>query len=226
MKPAESERFTLSMSGLQLQRAAKDAANASKLLKIESFVSANKVAMEAIKEAADSSAKVTRNEFNLLLEMVQRTQDHVVALHKLVNKSGCRSHSSTKKSQEKSVPSKTLVDDAPMYLEDETHADDPYDSDYGESAKPKKKKAKTKKETQAQPVHAQVAAQPFSLELEEQEALSDAINELPERLLLGAKQIIREAVVVNDDDEEIEIDIDQLDSRTQRRLQKFVMEVR
>lgn len=159
MKPAESERFTLSMSGLQLQRAAKDAANASKLLKIESFVSANKVAMEAIKEAADSSAKVTRNEFNLLLEMVQRTQDHVVALHKLVNKSGCRSHSSTKKSQEKSVPSKTLVDDAPMYLEDETHADDPYDSDYGESAKPKKKKAKTKKETQAQPVQAQVAAQ-------------------------------------------------------------------
>jgi len=224
MKPAKSERFTLSMSGLQL--AAKDAANASKLLKIESFVSANKVAMEAIKGAADSSAKVTRNEFNLLLEMVQRTQDHVVALHKLVNKSGGRSHSSTKKSQEKSVPSKTLVDDAPMYLEDETHADDPYDSDYGESAKPKKKKAKTKKETQAQPVQAQVAAQPLSLELEEQEALSDAINELPERLLLGVMQIIREAVVVNDDDEEIEINIDQLDSRTQRRLQKFVMEVR
>src|SRR6056300_970118 len=154
-----------------------------------------------------------------------RMQDHVVGLHKLVNKSGGKSHSSTKKSQEKSVSSTTLVD-APMYLEDETHADDPYDSDYGESAKPKKKKAKTKKETQAQPVQAQVAAQPLSLELEEQEALSDAINELPERLLLGVMQIIREAVVVNDDDEEIEINIDQLDSRTQRRLQKFVMEVR
>ena len=39
-------------------------------------------------------------------------------------------------------------------------------------------------------------------------------------------QIIREADVVNDDDEEIDLDIDQLDSRTQRRLQKFVMEVR
>ncbi|KAL7458519.1 hypothetical protein ACHAWC_010106 [Mediolabrus comicus] len=203
------------------RKAAEDAANASKRLKIESFVSANKAAMEAIKGAADSSAKVTRNEFNLLLEMVQRMQDHVVGLHKLVNKSGGKSHSSTssKKSQEKSVSSTTLVD-APMYLEDETHADDPYDSDYGESAKPKKKKAK--KEPQAQPVQVQVAAQPLSFE--EQEALSDAINELPERLLLGAMQIIREADVVNDDDEEIDLDIDQLDSRTQRRLQKFVME--
>ena len=182
------------------RKAAKDAANASNSLKIESFVRANKAAMEAIKGAADSSAKVTRNEFNLLLEMVQRTNDHVVALHKLVDKSGDRSHWSTKKSQEKVVPSKTLV----------------------ESSKPKKKKAK--KETQAQPDQVQVAAQLLSFE--EQEALSDAINELPERLLLGAMQIIREAGVVNDDDEEIDLDIDQLDSRTQRRLQKFVMEVR
>ena len=128
-----------------------------------------------------------------------------------------------KKNKKPTKASTTLVD-APMYLEDETHADDPYDSDYGygESAKPKKKK--TKKETQAQPVQVQVAAQPLSFE--EQEALSDAINELPERLLLGAMQIIREAVVVNDDDEEIDLDIDQLDSRTQRSLQKFVMEVR
>jgi hypothetical protein len=64
------------------------------------------------------------------------------------------------------------------------------------------------------------------LSFEEQEALSDAINLLPESLLPGAMQIIREADFVNDDDDEIDLDIDQLDTRTQRKLQRFVMEVR
>jgi len=39
-------------------------------------------------------------------------------------------------------------------------------------------------------------------------------------------QIIREADFVNEDDDEIDLDIDQLDTRTQRKLQSFVMEVR
>jgi len=64
------------------------------------------------------------------------------------------------------------------------------------------------------------------LSFEEQEALSEAINLLPERLLPGAMQIIREADFVNEDDDEIDLDIDQLDTRTQRKLQSFVMEVR
>ena len=207
------------------RKAADDAANESKRMKIESFINANNAAMEAIKGAADSSARVTRNEFNLLLETVQRLQDHVVGLHKLVNKAG-KSHSSTfsKKPQEKPRQESSTLVDAPMYLEEEFHEeeDDTYDSDYGEPAKPKKKKSK--KEPQALLSQAQVDAKPLSFE--EQEALSEAINELPESLLLGAMQIIREADVVNDDDEEIDLDIDQLDSRTQRRLQKFVMEVR
>ena len=87
--------------------------------------------------------------------------------------------------------------------------------------KPKKKKAK--KEPQAVPVPEEVV----DLSFEEQTALSQAINELPERLLIGAMQIIREADVgYDDDDEEIDLEIDQLDSKTQRRLQKFVAEVR
>ncbi|EJK54945.1 hypothetical protein THAOC_25380, partial [Thalassiosira oceanica] len=38
-------------------------------------------------------------------------------------------------------------------------------------------------------------------------------------------QIIREADFINDDDDEIDLDIDQLDNRTQRRLLNFVREV-
>ena len=58
--------------------------------------------------------------------------------------------------------------------------------------------------------------------------LSEAIYilPLPERLLPGAMQIIRESEIVNDDDYEIDLDIDQLDMKTQRKLQKFVMQVR
>ena len=39
-------------------------------------------------------------------------------------------------------------------------------------------------------------------------------------------QIIREADFVNDDDDEIDLDLDQLDTITQRKLQSYVMEVR
>jgi len=205
------------------RKAAEDAANESKRMKIENFMNDNIATMDAIRGAADSSTKVSRNEFNLLLEMVQRMQDHVVGLHKLVNKTGGgKSQSSTsskKSSQEKSAQeSSTVLIDAPMY-DDEPHLEDDYDSDYGEPVKPKKKKAK--KEPQAVPVPEEVV----DLSFEEQTALSQAINELPERLLIGAMQIIREADVgYDDDDEEIDLEIDQLDSKTQRRLQKFVAE--
>ncbi len=64
------------------------------------------------------------------------------------------------------------------------------------------------------------------LSFEEQETLSEAINLLQEKLLPGAIQIIREADLFNDGEDEIDLDIDQLDIRTQRKPQSFVMEVR
>ena len=79
---------------------------------------------------------------------------------------------------------------------------------------------------QTYPTQAPVVENLLPLSFEEQEALSDAINLLPENLLPGAMQIIREADFVNDDDDEIDLDIDQLDTKTQRKLQRFVMEVR
>jgi hypothetical protein len=64
------------------------------------------------------------------------------------------------------------------------------------------------------------------LTIDEQLALSEGINSLPEFLLPGAMQIIREADTVNDDDDEIDLDLDMLDIRTQRKLQRYINEVR
>ncbi len=121
----------------------------------------------------------------------------------------------------------------------------PYDSSYDLSysanvtysppPKPKKKKVKSEAEPSSFspppspktfPTQAPAVENLMPLSFEEQEALSEAINLLPEKLLPGAMQIIREADFVNDDDDEIDLDIDQLDTRTQRKLQSFVMEVR
>jgi hypothetical protein len=63
------------------------------------------------------------------------------------------------------------------------------------------------------------------LTLEEQELLTETINELPPEHLGGVIQIIREAAPVGADEEEIDLEIDQLDTRTQRKLLRHVMKV-
>ena len=131
--------------------------------------------------------------------------------------------------------------DAPSLLDTSSFSAEP-------SVQPKKTKAKgepkpdsyfkpdpeSEEEYQPTPPHKNKAraAEPVMeenlepLSFEEQEALSDSINLLPDHLLPGAMLIIREADFVNDDDDEIDLDNDQLDTKTQRKLQKFVMEVR
>ena len=63
------------------------------------------------------------------------------------------------------------------------------------------------------------------LSLEEQEQLTEIINELPPDQLGGVIQIIREAAPVGADEEEIDLEIDQLDNATQRKLYNHVMKV-
>ena len=99
-------------------------------------------------------------------------------------------------------------------------------SDQREALFPEKKKQTKLKQNLARPTQAPEEEDLQPLSFDEQEALSESINLLPERLLPGAMQIIRESEIVNDDDDEIDLDIDQLDTKTQRKLQKFVMQVR
>ena len=97
---------------------------------------------------------------------------------------------------------------------------------------PKKKKQKKEPEYTQSPPQSPIVAPASAVEnlqplsFDEQEALSETINLLPERLLPRAMQIIREADFANDDDNEIDLDIEELDTKTQRKLQSFVMEVR
>merc|ERR1711966_380436 len=119
--------------------------------------------------------------------------------------------------------------DASTYAPSYSAAADAYSV---EPSKPKNKKANKEVEYEssptppspAYPTQAPVEEDLQPLSFDEQEALSESINLLPERLLPGAMQIIRESEIVNDDDDEIDLDIDQLDTKTQRKLQSFVME--
>ena len=63
--------------------------------------------------------------------------------------------------------------------------------------------------------------------LREQEELSEAINGLAEDpdKFWGVITIIRELATLTGNEEEIELEIDQLDTATQRKLQRFVMRV-
>jgi hypothetical protein len=63
------------------------------------------------------------------------------------------------------------------------------------------------------------------LSLDEQELLTETINELPPDQLGGVIQIIREAAPVGADEDEIDLEIDQLDTKTQRKLLRHVLKV-
>jgi len=60
------------------------------------------------------------------------------------------------------------------------------------------------------------------LTLQEQEILTDTINKMASEHLPGVIQIIRESAKLSGDEDEIDLEIDQLDTATQRRLLKHV----
>ena len=176
------------------RKAEEEASNESKRMKLEHVLAMNKSTMAAIAQAVpdDPDASVTRSEYNLLIRAIKDVQDQIVGLHKLVKKSS------------KSASTTSDVDDiqlaAPVYA--------PAEPSY-QPVKPKKKKPKKNVESRSPspqfdtyPTQAPVVEDPEPLSFEEQEALSEAINLLPEWLLPGAMQIIREADFVNDDDDE------------------------
>lgn len=88
---------------------------------------------------------------------------------------------------------------------------------------PRKKKApKRKSEVLEEPTMIEDAS---PLTLDEQEILTETINDLPTESLGGIIAIIRESAPVGADEDEIDLEIDQLDARTQRKLFKYVQKV-
>ena len=63
------------------------------------------------------------------------------------------------------------------------------------------------------------------LTLQEQETLTETINNMPADHIPGVIQIIRESASLNGDEDEIDLEIDQLDTVTQRKLLRHVSKV-
>lgn len=184
----------------------------NKRMKLSEYIHQSKDILDAVSQATSQvhGDSVPRAAFDSLLEMVQLQHTHMISLHRLVinatKDSGADKDSSF-------VTASYEIDDRKS---------------------PKKKKAKTEKQEKKykpppSPVYYPQQSPVMNLEaltIEEQEALSEDINNLPEHLLPGAMDIIRQADGVNDDDDEIDLDLDMLDIRTQRKLQQYISEVR
>jgi len=68
----------------------------------------------------------------------------------------------------------------------------------------------------------EVVAKDLPLSLVEQQDLTEAINNMNQDKLQTVIDIIRESDALNEDEDEIDLEIDQLDTTTQRKLQRFV----
>jgi len=176
-----------------------------------------------------SSAMVTRNEFMVMTDVIRQihTQlSHVQAMIQLMSTSNATASTST-------TDTTATTNVTPGV----------------EGSAPKKKKGKKATKTQAKPVApepvAPVAApaptpapvlvpppepvRPIEeepLTHEEQEELTSAINEMSDDKIQMVIDIIKKSKQASDlidDDQEIELDLDQIDTATQRKLLKFAL---
>jgi hypothetical protein len=179
-----------------------------RLEEAQAMAASNASAVAAVVAAAPatSAASVSRAEFNMLLHVIQQLQQQVVKTHTLLAELTPEDLMST------TAPTASAAPRGPAATAPKTSAPAPA---------PERKKSKRPMKTE-EPVMMD-DSQPLSLE--EQELLTETINELPQEHLGGVIQIIREAAPVGADEEEIDLEIDQLDTKTQRKLFRFVSKV-
>jgi hypothetical protein len=201
-KDAKKKKETKSIKQIRLDEA--DAMNA-----------ANASAIAAIMAAAPAlqSTTICRTEFNMLLHVIQQLQSQVVQTHRLL------AELSPTDSIDSKAPS-TAVSTATSHAAPKNTAP---------ASAPEKKKTVAKRKSESISKVEETVVVPDDsapLSLEEQELLTDTINELPEENLGAIIQIIREAAPVGADEDEIDLEIDQLDTRTQRKLLRHIQKVR
>ena len=92
--------------------------------------------------------------------------------------------------------------------------------DAEETSRPKEKKSKTSSK-----LSKPKADMETPLSTEEQIELTDIINVLPEDKIQGIMEILREDMDVVSDDGDVDLEIDALKTSTQRKLQRYVMQV-
>lgn len=177
----------------------------------QAMAAANASSMAAVVAAAPSNSapggSITRAEFNMLLQLIQQLQGQVVQTHTLL----ANLSSSQEPDDNVSVAASQMSEADSVFIP-------PPEVIRPSSGKGKKKKA--------EPVYKPAPVEENKpLTVKEQEALTENITLLPEDKLEGAIKIIREATNLGDEDE-IDLEIEVLDIATQRKLQRYVLQVR
>lgn len=165
--------------------------------------------------APTNSANVSRAEFSLLLRMIQQMQNQMVKTHRLL----ALLSPDEVEVQPTSVPEVALSTVPAVAATAPAPAPRPAPTPAPE---PKKKAAPKRK---AEVLEEPIVTPDLPLTREEQELLTETINDLPAEHLGGVIQIIREAAPVGADEDEIDLDIDQLSPSTQRKLLRHVSKV-
>lgn len=180
-----------------------------RLEEAQTMATENAKAVAAITAAIPSDAQaVTREEFSLVLAAIQQMQQHMVQTHTLL--AGLfpgedESTGGTTRSVPATTVSSTPVEVAPAPLPER------------KKPVPKRKSEVLKPEPVVVPLDDAIP-----LTIAEQTLLTETINELDQEHLGGVIQIIREAAPVSADEDEIDLEIDQLDTKTQRKLLRHV----
>jgi Bromodomain extra-terminal - transcription regulation/Bromodomain len=155
----------------------------------------------------DPNANVSRDEFSLLLQTITNMQQQIVQTYTVL----AELSSDEPGSGAVQPPLESTMSSIPP--------SDVSVASYTEPVRPVKKR----QERVEKPM-IEEDARPLSFQ--EQELLTETINELPEEQLHGVIQIIREAAKLSGEEEEIDLEIDQLDAITQRKLLRHVTKVR
>eukprot|EP00977_Amphora_coffeiformis_P010344 scaffold2417_cov155-Amphora_coffeaeformis.AAC.6 len=155
--------------------------------------------------APGNSASVSRTEFSMLLRMIQQMQNNMAQTYRLL-----ASLSPDEVEAQPSLPDPMASSVSMSAFVPAVAAAAPRPAPATERKKPQKRKAEVIEEPAVLP--------DVPLTREEQELLTETINDLPAEHLGGVIQIIREAAPVGADEDEIDLDIDQLSYSTQRKL--------
>ena len=186
----------------------------SRLEEAQAMAAGNSNAMNALISAAPpgstTGGSVSRTEFNLMIQMIQKLQGQVVQTYSIL----ADMSPETLDEPSASAMSTSAPADIPPYVP-YVPPQEAYLPPIQERKKPAPKRKEPAPMDEEKP-----------LTFDEQQELTETINTLPAEKLPGVIKIIRESANFGDDEEEIDLEIDQLDTITQRKLQRFVMKVR
>jgi Bromodomain extra-terminal - transcription regulation len=198
---------------------------------VQTFSTENANAMAAIVAAAPQgvpNSAVSRGEFNMMIHMIQLLQKQIIQTH-----TALAELSPGDETDNATVPTGATTPSFDMYASLSGPESGLASAPAPERKKPKKKVEPAKKATSPETSPPPVAEQPSvvyddtkPLTLQEQETLTETINNMPADHIPGVIQIIRESASLNGDEDEIDLEIDQLDTVTQRKLLRHVSKVR